>query len=269
MFLLLVSFIAGVLTVLAPCILPLLPVIVGGSLTGAGKDAQKKKVFTIVLSLGLSVIAFTFLLKVSTLFINIPDYVWMYISGGIIIVLGLVTVFPSLWGGQWMAGASIKSNKLLSAGDRKNTFWGDVLVGVALGPVFSTCSPTYFVILATVLPVQPVLGAVYLLTYVFGLCLSLFVVAFLGQRIMNKLNIAADPKGWVKRSLGILFLLVGLSIVTGFDKKIETSIINSNIFDVTKIEQKLLQFTKGNDTKVDSPSAAFVLFLSHQRCSSL
>ena len=71
MFLLLVSFIAGVLTVLAPCILPLLPVIVGGSLTGEGKDAQKKKVFTIVLSLGLSVIVFTFLLKVSTLFINI------------------------------------------------------------------------------------------------------------------------------------------------------------------------------------------------------
>ena len=256
MFLLLVSFIAGVLTVLAPCILPLLPVIVGGSLTGEGKDAQKKKVFTIVLSLGLSVIAFTFLLKVSTLFINIPDYTWKYISGGIIIVLGLITVFPTLWEGRWLAGASITSNKLLSAGERKKSFWGDVLVGVALGPVFSTCSPTYFLILATVLPAQPVVGAVYLLAYVVGLCLSLFVVAFLGQKIMNKLNIAADPRGWVKRSLGILFLLVGIAIISGYDKKIQTSIINADIFDVTKIEQKLLQFTILPNTKNINSSTA-------------
>src|SRR3990167_6176774 len=34
MALLVISFIAGILTVLAPCVLPLLPVIVGGSLAG-------------------------------------------------------------------------------------------------------------------------------------------------------------------------------------------------------------------------------------------
>ena len=97
MILLFVSFAAGTLTVLAPCILPLLPVIVGGSLTGEGKDAHKKKVLTIVVALGLSVMVFTLLLKVSTLFIAVPEYVWKLISGGTIILLGLVTVFPSLW----------------------------------------------------------------------------------------------------------------------------------------------------------------------------
>lgn len=259
MLLLLVSFIAGILTVLAPCILPLLPIIVGGSLTGEGKDAHVKKVLTIVLSLGVSVIAFTFLLKVSTIFINIPDYVWKWISGGIIIILGLITVFPSLWEGQWLAGASAKSNKLLSAGDRRNTFWGDVLVGVALGPVFSTCSPTYFIILATVLPVQPIVGAVYLLTYVLGLCLSLFLIAFVGQKIMSTLNIAANPRGWIKRSLGVLFLFVGIAIITGIDKQIETAITSANIFDVTKIEQRLLQSTQSTpmtDTTAPEPTLA-------------
>lgn len=232
------------LTVLAPCILPLLPVIVGGSLTGDGKDAQKKKVLTIVISLGLSVIAFTLLLKASTLFIAVPEYVWKWISGGIIIGLGFITVFPTLWEGKWLAKISAKSNILLGKGAQKKSFWGDVIMGAALGPVFSTCSPTYFIVLATVLPVQPVVGIVYLLAYAIGLCLSLFVIAFVGQRIMTKLNIAADPKGWVKRSLGILFLIVGIAIIFGLDKKLETIIVNANIFDVTKIEQKLLEFTE-------------------------
>ncbi len=257
MILLLISFIAGVLTVLAPCILPLLPVIIGGSLTGEGKDAHKKKVLTIVISLGLSVIAFTLLLKVSTLFIGVPEYVWKWISGGIIIALGLITVFPSLWEGQWLAKLSAKSNILLGKGDQKKSFWGDVIVGAALGPVFSTCSPTYFIVLATVLPAQPIVGILYLITYTIGLCLSLFIVAFVGQKIMNKLNIAADPKGWVKRSLGILFLIVGIAVISGLDKKLQTSILNAGIFDVTKIEQKLLQLnepqaketTQGLDTK--------------------
>jgi cytochrome c biogenesis protein CcdA/thiol-disulfide isomerase/thioredoxin len=244
MLLLLISFIAGVLTVLAPCILPLLPVIVGGSLAGDGKDAQKRKVLTIVVSLGLSVIAFTLLLKVSTLFINVPESVWKWISGGIIIGLGIVTVFPSLWEGQVLAKLSTKSNILLGKGNKKKNFWGDVIVGVALGPVFSTCSPTYFIILATVLPASPIVGLGYLLTYVVGLCLSLFVIAFVGQKIMTSLNIAADPKGWVKRSLGVLFLIVGIAIVSGADKKFETFLVNGGIFDITKVEQKLLELNE-------------------------
>jgi len=218
-------------------------VIVGGSLTGDGEDAQKKKVLTIVIALGLSVIAFTLLLKVSTLFIAVPDYVWKWISGGIIIALGLITIFPSLWEGQWLAQLSAKSNTVLSKGNQKKSFWGDVIVGAALGPVFSTCSPTYFIVLATVLPARPVVGVVYLITYAIGLCLSLFVIAFVGQKIMRKLNIVANPSGWVKKSLGILFLIVGIAIISGLDKKLETSIINANIFDVTKIEQKLLENT--------------------------
>ncbi len=41
MFLLLGAFIAGVLTVLAPCVLPLLPVIIGGSISGDTKDRRR------------------------------------------------------------------------------------------------------------------------------------------------------------------------------------------------------------------------------------
>ncbi len=242
MLLLLISFIAGVLTVLAPCILPLLPVIIGGSLSdGRAGGFNKKKVFTIILSLGVSVIVFTLLLKASTLFINIPEYVWKWISGGIIIFLGLVTLFPSLWEGRLLAKLSAQSNKLIGKGFQKKSLWGDVIIGAALGPVFSTCSPTYFIVLATVLPVNFFLGLVDLLAYTIGLCLSLLIIALVGQRIMDRLDVAADPNGWFKKALGVLFLVVGIAIISGFDKRTQLFLLDSGFFDVTKIEQKLLE----------------------------
>ena len=60
--LLITSFLAGILTVAAPCVLPLLPVIVGGSLM----DEHRSRPLIIAVSLALSVILFTLLLKVFT-----------------------------------------------------------------------------------------------------------------------------------------------------------------------------------------------------------
>src|ERR1700690_3519950 len=93
MLLFLISFVAGILTVLAPCVLPLLPVIVGGSLT----TGSLRRAYTICLSLGGSVIVFTLLLKASTAFINVPQSFWEWFSGGVLILFGIVMLFPALW----------------------------------------------------------------------------------------------------------------------------------------------------------------------------
>lgn len=252
MLFLLISFIGGILTVLAPCILPLLPVIIGGSLSEGGIGGfNKKKALTIIISLGISVITFTLLLKASTLFIDIPEYIWKWISGGIVVFLGLTTLFPSLWESPLLAKLSAKSNILIGKGYQKKNFWGDVIIGASLGPVFSTCSPTYFIVLATVLPVNPTIGMVYLLSYTLGLCLSLLAVAFVGQKIMNKLGVVANPKGWFKRTLGVIFIIVGIAVIGGFDKKTQLLLLDSGFFDVTKIEQKLLE---KNNTSFTTPS---------------
>jgi cytochrome c-type biogenesis protein len=212
---LLLSFIAGVLTILAPCILPLLPVIVGHSITDP--TPNRRRMFVVIGSLGISVILFTLLLKVSTLFINIPQDFWKWISGGIIFFFGLTMVFPAIWEKFSFANTlSINSNKVLAEGYQKNSVWGDVIIGASLGPIFSACSPTYFVILATVLPVSFFLGLVYLLAYVLGLSLALLGVALLGEKIMMKLGKVSDSRGWFKRIFGIIFIIVALGIITGF-----------------------------------------------------
>ena len=240
MTLLIVSFIAGALTVLAPCILPLLPVIIGGSVSGGKRDPYKAYVITAALA--VSIVLFTLLLKASTAFIEIPDSVWKSISGGILIIFGIVMVFPKLWESlvskfHWGQGA----NKLLAKGSQKNSRMGDIIMGAALGPVFSTCSPTYFVIIATVLPASYGAGLLYLFAYAAGLSSILLLIALLGQRFVTKLDRAADPEGWFKRGLGILFLLVGLLVFFGGDKTIETFLLDRGFFDITQIENQILE----------------------------
>ena len=238
---LLISFIAGVLTVLAPCVLPLLPVIVGGSLT----DARSKwKPYVITASLAVSVVAFTLILKFASYSIDIPQSFWQYFSGSILIFFGLITLFPNLWekGALKMnLVLSRKSNTALAEGVKKESFFGDIIIGASLGPVFSSCSPTYFVILATVLPQSFAMGLIDLIVYAVGLSLGLLCIALIGQKLVGKLGGVSDPHGWFKRSLGALFFLVGVFVFTGWSHAIETYLINNSVFDVTKVETKILQ----------------------------
>lgn len=240
-----ISFIAGVLTVLAPCVLPLLPVIVGGSIA----DARSKwKPYVITASLAVSVVAFTLLLKVTTLFIDIPQTFWQYFSGTILIFFGFITLFPNIW----ERGAlkinlilSRKSNTALAQGVAKESFWGDVIIGASLGPVFSSCSPTYFVILATVLPQSFAKGLIDLIAYAIGLSLALLSISLIGAKLVAKLGGVSDTHGWFKRILGALFLIVGVFVFTGWSRAIEIYLINK--FDVTKFETSILQSVTGTN----------------------
>ena len=243
-----IAFVAGVLTVLAPCILPLLPVVVGSSASGRSRTTP----YVVVFSLAISIIVFTYVLKVSTAFIMIPPEVWTYLSGGIIFFFGFTLFFPNIWDNvPGINKISISSNKLLGAGYGRKSFLGDMVVGAALGPVFSTCSPTYFVILASVLPASFILGSLYLFSYTLGLSIILLFIALLGQRFVGRLSLLSDPRGWFKRGIGLLFILLGLSIAFGYEKKLETAILDSGYFDITKVERYLLKFSEGKSFMSD------------------
>ncbi len=252
MLLLITSFLAGMLTVFAPCVLILLPVIVGSSLaTDTDKKADRLKPYIISISLGISVLLFTLLLKASTVLINVDPQVWKSVSGGIVIVLGLSLLFPLLWARlSAKIGLENSSNSLLGKVSKKSGIGGYILTGAALGPVFSACSPIYAVILATVLPVNLGLGLVYMTLYAIGLSLALLIIALGGRRLTKRLNWTAQPGGWFRRSLAILLIVVGLAVITGVDKQVQTWILIHVPFNSTKLEEKLIP------SRSDSSAAA-------------
>jgi cytochrome c-type biogenesis protein len=244
MALLILSFIAGVLTVAAPCVLPLLPVIIGGSLVESSQDKPENRwlrPLVIACSLAVSVIIFSLLIKATTVFLSVPQIVWQILSGLIVIALGIQYLFPGLWERfSAKSGLFTSSNKILGKAAHRNGLVGAVLIGFALGPVFSSCSPTYALIVATILPASFIQGLVYLISYAVGMSATLLLVAYAGQVFIAKLQWLANPNGWFKKLIGALFILVGIMVLFGIDKNIQAYVLEQGWYDPIKnIEQKL------------------------------
>jgi len=221
------ALVAGVLTTLAPCVLPLLPVIVGGSLAGdVSRAAQTRRAVVVAASLGLSVAVFTLVLKGTTALIGVPPGVWRWLSGGILLALGAVMLFPGLWE---RASASLalasRSHAGLHTARRREGVGGQVLTGAALGPVFSSCSPLYAYVVVTVLPAEFGYGLTLLMAYCIGLSGTLLAVALAGQGLVRRVGWAADPRGWLQRSLGLVFVLVGIAVGLGWDRELQAWIL--------------------------------------------
>jgi cytochrome c biogenesis protein CcdA/thiol-disulfide isomerase/thioredoxin len=240
MFLLLGSFIAGALTVLAPCVLALLPVIVGGSVQGDARD--KKRPMVIAASLAVSILVFTLLLKATSLLVNIDPRTITYISGGIIILVGLLTLFPGIYAKVLIKfGIEHRAINLLGKSNQnKRSLLGPIITGAALGPVFSSCSPVYAYILATVLPVNFGQAMAYIISYIIGLALVLLLIGYFGQRFIAKIKFASNPKGTFQRAIAVLFIIVGLLVFTGYDKRFQTWVSEHTPFNFDKLSSQLL-----------------------------
>jgi len=223
--LLLGSLVAGILTTLAPCVLPLLPVIIGGSLSDSGRVARRRAVI-IAASLGLSIAAFTLLLRAGTSLLGVPTAVWQWLSGGILILLGLVFAIPEIWERVSSAlSLQARAGRGLEAATQRRGILGAVLTGAALGPVFSSCSPFYLYVVVTVLPASLGEGLLLLLGYVVGLSGTLLLIALIGQSFIAKTRWLANPRGWFRRGIGIAFIIVGIIVIFGLDRELQAWII--------------------------------------------
>lgn len=228
------AFFAGILTALAPCILPLLPIVIGGSIDGT---RSLKKPLTIVGSLAVSVIVFTLLLKASTSLLGAPVEVWQWLSGGIVILLGLLILIPKIW--EWLA-LKTGASKLGSIKVRSGSTVNDVLTGASLGPIFNSCSPTYLFIVGIILPGSFVQGLAAITAYALGLAMILLFIAIGGRNVVQRLGWAANPHGVFRKVLGVLFIVVGLSVILGIDKNLQTYILDKGWYaPISNIEMHL------------------------------
>lgn len=228
-----VSLLAGLLSVLAPCVIGILPIIVGRSIeTSTEKNGQYAKLWRVICGLGSSVLFFSVLLKATTLLIDVPLLFWQLLSGGIIVLFGITALFPTMWERLAMYlkvptfAQKSQQNALRTKGK-----WGDILLGASLGPIFTACSPTYLLILAVILPTSPIEGLFYLICFIIGLLIGITGVVILGNSLLKKIGWAINPYGMFKKVIGVLCIVVGIIIILGIDKNIQTYFVENGYFD--------------------------------------
>ena len=246
MLLLLVCFVAGVLTVASPCVLPLLPVIVGGTVVRSSSDTaiadrQWYRPLVIAGALTASIVLFSLLLIATTALLGVPRFVWQLIAGGIVVALGVTLLFPRLWDAVMAAtGIQRRSNQALDRSYRRGGLLGDILLGAALGPTFSSCSPTYALVMASVLPASFGAGVLDIAVYSVGLAATLLLVGYLGSAFARKLGWLSKPDGWFRRTVGVVFIVVGLAVMLGLDHQLQALLIQQGWYDpIDRFERAL------------------------------
>jgi cytochrome c biogenesis protein CcdA len=242
------SFLAGVLTVLSPCVLPLLPVILAGSAAESGRRGP----VIIIASLAVSVVAFTLLIRGASALLGIPNNVWLIVSGALVIAIGVTLAFPALWERISTAtGFQRRTGELVDSSAQRTGTTRSVLLGLSLGPIFTSCSPTYGLILAAVLPASFLDGLVNLIVYTLGLSAIMLLVALGGQSVVRRMRWALDPRGVFRRSLGAVLIVLGVLIATGLVKDFEAWLVERGILGAVVLEQGFLGEV---DTGVDVPA---------------
>lgn len=235
-----ISFFAGIVTVLAPCVLPILPIVLGATLDGP--YGLTLRALPVIASLLISIIIFTYLFKVSSLFVGFSSATLALISGTLIIAVGLTLVFPQLWSSSRMAGwLGRRAGAVASDATARGGLTGPVLLGGALGLVFSSCSPAYLFIVATIIPVDLVAGTTFLLAYIAGLAFSLILIALIGMPLVRVLSSRMGAVENSKRVFGAMIMVFGILIATGYEKKAETWILQQAPAFTIKLEDGLVE----------------------------
>ncbi len=225
-FLLFFSFLAGFATILAPCIWPLLPLVLSVSSTGG-----KRKPFGLTLGVMTSFTLFTLFVSYLERFLHIDANVFRLVAVIIIGLLGIALLFPSLgakfetWINNFLQPLQ---NRLQGQGEGTG-FGAGYVAGFSIGLVWAPCAGPILATIATLAATQAVSFQVVLVTlaYAVGLGIPLFLVSLGGSVIFAKMRRVNKYTGRIQQVFGVIMIGVALLIYTNYDKTIQLKILEA------------------------------------------
>ena len=219
------AFLAGCLSILSPCVLPLVPIVLGAA-------ASERRFGPIALATGLA-LSFTAIgLFVATIgfAIGLDQDVVRALGAVLLIALGFVLLLPSLQA-QLATAAGPLSNWVEDrfGGFDAGGLGGQFSLGLLLGAVWGPCvGPTLGA--ASVLAAQGkdlVQVALTMLVFGIGAAVPLVLLGLASREAMMHWRGRLVGTGKVgKTALGTLLILFGMLIVTGLDKRSETLLVD-------------------------------------------
>ena len=222
----LLAFIAGILSILSPCVLPLVPVILAGAVA-------EHRFAPLALAAGVAISFAAIGLFVATIGFSVGLDVQTFRTGAAVLLVaaGLVLLVPGLQSRFAMAAGPVSHwTQARFSGFSTSGIFGQFGVGLLLGAVWSPCvGPTLGA--ASIMAARGEnLGTVTLTMLVFGVgsALPLLVLAMLSREALVRwrgrvLNAASA----LKMALGTLLIMAGLATLTGVDRTVQTALENS------------------------------------------
>lgn len=229
----LIAFLGGILTVLSPCILPVVPFLFAG--------AHRTR-SSIILTLGGMVLTFAL---ISSLAVVSSEWVIKASSTGRQVALIVMVLFAlsliSARVGDWLARPFVLlGNRIEPNGRKMSGPLSSIMIGVATGLLWAPCAgPILGVILTSAMLQGANAGtSLLLVAYGAGSALSLGTLIFAGRGLVNRLKPSIPVTGWLRRGAGVAVLAGAVMISTGAD---DVLLANTSSEGVSSVEKGLLE----------------------------
>jgi cytochrome c biogenesis protein CcdA/thiol-disulfide isomerase/thioredoxin len=229
----LLVYLGGVLTILSPCILPVLPFVFAGSGRPFARSA-------LPLLLGMTA---TFALVGSLAVVGgrwaaHANEIGRWIALAVFALFGLALLSPSLSAALSRPLIAL-ANRLHAAADSRQGVTGSLLLGAATGLLWAPCAGP---ILGLVLTGAAVSGpsvrtSLLLLAYGAGAATSLAVALLAGGRVFAALKRTLGAEEWLRRALGAAVLVAVFAVAAGADRGVLTRVSQAS---TTGLEARLL-----------------------------
>jgi cytochrome c biogenesis protein CcdA/thiol-disulfide isomerase/thioredoxin len=208
-----VAFVAGVVTALSPCVLPVLPVVLAG-----GSGGGNRRPYAVIAGLVVSFTAFTLAATALLSALGLPDDLLRNIAIVVVALVGLSLLWPRL--GHLLERPFARLGRR-APGD----VGGGFLLGISLGLVYTPCAGPVIGAVATVAATQSVSfdAVIVTLAYALGSGVVLLGLALAGRRGLElpRFRRAAPT---IRRVLGGAVLAVAVLMALGVDTELRTRV---------------------------------------------
>lgn len=232
------AYLGGVLTILSPCILPVLPFVFARSdrpFVQSGLPLLLGMVVTFAAVATLAAVAGGWAVAANQ---------YGRIAAIVLLALfGVTLLFPSLSDRLTRPLVALGEKLTLSVSGKKSTAWSatlaSLLLGVATGLLWAPCAGPILGLILTGAALQGanVTTSLLLLAYAAGAATSLALALLIGGRVFAFMKRSLGVGEWIRRGLGVLVLgavvAIGLGVDTGFLTQVSLAGTNS-------VEQALL-----------------------------
>ena len=249
MILFLLAYLGGVLTIVSPCILPVIPFV----LARADRPFLRNGLPMLIgMTLAFAVVA-SFASVAGGWVVSANQY-GRLAALVLLAVFGLTLLFPAVADRLMQPLVSVGARLSQSAeGAGQETLLAPLILGVATGFLWAPCAGPVLGLILTGAALQGanVGTALLLLTYAAGAATSLALALLVGGRVFAAMKKSIGAGEWVRRGLGAAVLVAVVAIGLGADTGFLTNI---SIGGTTTLEQSLLDKLRPNQKTASGPS---------------
>jgi cytochrome c biogenesis protein CcdA/thiol-disulfide isomerase/thioredoxin len=258
--LVLFAFIAGVVTILSPCILPVLPLLLSSTVDTSGKRRPIGVVTGFIASFTFFTLFLSSIVRVSGVSANFLRF----FSISVLVIFGATLMIPTFQG--LIERLFARFSGLVPNTQKQTGFLGGFIIGLSLGLLWTPCvGPILASVISLALTGSVTAQAVVItFAYALGTGLPMFVIMQAGTTALQKVPWLTRNTPHIQRAFGALMVLTAIGVFFNLDRRFQTFVLNvfpqygvglTNIENNEKVREQLRQVSDkpANNTVVGRP----------------